>query len=362
VNGKPLHRVLDEQVHIAFVGDGPLSSRAFVAQTSAAEQLLSGPEGVSFERVVRGVLSRLDGQEATAPVDGISLSSDAAGYAVNWTMVELEWEGRDVGPRPIEVAATTPAADRVAIIDALRSNVRDNAMLDDMPAGMVDIAVGHRWLTFGPGATRELLSVANGTSDARRASQLLGLVRHEIEHRRTSLNLRDQWKPEAHAMSFTERKQLDLLGLLALVDDVNWIEETTANVLSRWPGEMEATMRAAGITEPLQPLPPVAYVAATRALERLLELAGADPSADATGTTADDLLQQRPIGDVPSALASRIAGRLGLDQETTRELRDRIHHLTNKVEIAQAGGDAKVEERLAQIEALIAAGSAATSD
>lgn len=353
LGGRPLHELVDEQVQIAFAGDGPLSQREFVPQTTAAARLLDGAEGAAFERVVRGMLSRLDGQEATGPVEGIALAANAAGYAANWSMAELEWEGREVGNRILEISAETTDEDRATITEALNINERDHAKLDDLPAGMLDIAVGHRWLTFGPGASRELLAAANGVSDARRASRLVGLVRHELEHRRTSLADRAQWKPEAHDKSLIERKRLgwDVFGL---IDDVNWIEEATANVLSRWPGELETTLRAAGIKEPFVPHPPIAYEAATTALERLLELAGADHATDPTGRAADVLLQQTPLPQAPAALARAIAGEHDLGEDAERQLRDRIHHLTSKSEIFDPRADELIAKRLRGIEQLVA--------
>lgn len=359
LGNEALPDLLDKQIHIAFEGDGPFSKRAFVPQTPAARELLAGPNAPDFERTVRGMLSRLDGQENFAEVEGISLSSDARGYAANWTMVEMEWEGREYGGKEIVPSAATPERQREEVTAAFRQNEAEYVPIlgPGYPAGELDMAVGHRWLTFAPRSSKALLDIAAGTADAKTASKFVSIVRHELEHRRSNVDQRAQWKPEWLQLTFAERKQLSLDKVFDLLDDVNWLEEATAEVFTHWPGELRSTMKAAGVESLYQPQPLTHYTAGTKALGRILEMAAADPGSDPSGSRANELLQAQQAEHSPKLLADAIAQRHGLSESVRDDLRERIHHLASKLDLIVPTGTKRIESRLAEIEKLVSAAS-----
>jgi hypothetical protein len=116
---------------------------------------------------------------------------------------------------------------------------------------------------------------------------------------------------------------------------VAWLEDATAQLLSVWPGSIEATaallgmkadaveiaaaageVRAATLTGPAQQ--------GVNSLSRLLRSAGLDATSTGARESAFELLQRAPVEAVPGAIAQAIVGTNDLDPTKTEYLAGRI--------------------------------------
>lgn len=117
---------------------------------------------------------------------------------------------------------------------------------------------------------------------------------------------------------------------------LQWIEDATAETLALWPGTVSRTAAALGVTADAAKVEELAgqwrqlaltqggNAGANRALGALLTLAGVDLARIEDRQRADAVLQQRPLDEVPGALATAIADNLKLAPDRTGWIAGRI--------------------------------------
>jgi hypothetical protein len=301
VDDRTIGGILDEEVQVAFRGDGPMREREIVPITSAARELLYGHDREAAQRVFRGVLATLDGQEGAVTLRGMSLASDQASFATNLLMSNTE-----AGFVDDAVAASDPAR--------LERN-----MLRLIPSVQAAKAQNTGWMDIGPRVSAQLLDVIRHGPEAGRdaANEVALTVLHELQH-----------SVSPHDPNTIEDRHV-------------WLEEGVAETLAWWPGQAAALRARMGVPaaagEVIDPWSvPTDSVASSeyrdrhRAVQQLLGLAGVEAMRD-DGTLdegaharAAQLLQGDTVDRVPRNLARAITREHRLDDTKVAELADRI--------------------------------------
>ncbi len=263
--------ILDSQPRFAVVGTGPFASRSIVPQTRAAQDLLASPAGERVSQAMRGVLALADKRVGTVTLNGFAFSGNRAGYAANI------------------LAAETPTEQHAELRREL-ANPRDLSRVLGSLAGELEGALAvysKGWITLDDAQSTAL-------AQGRAGRDLLTTLRHELEH----------------AVSTpTDAEGRTLRGL----------EESIAETLAQWPGAVEELSTAMRIPVP-RDTAGLAYAEGVGTLGALLGRAGIDPTNPAQRREAEQLLQGRPLAQVPAAIAARIAQREGLASDAIKEL------------------------------------------
>lgn len=303
VDDRTVGDVLRDEVQVAFRGDGPMSSRELVPITPAARELLHGPSRDSAERVLRGMLATLDGQEGAATLRGMSLATDPAAFATHLLLSNTE-----AGFFPDSVTS----ADQAGF---------ERSMLRLAPSVRVAKAQNTGWLDLGPRTSAQLRGMLGGgpVHDDEATEVALTLL-HELQH-----------SVSPHDPNRIEERHV-------------WLEEGIAETLAWWPGQAAALRERMGVparagssidpwSVPADSVASVEYRQRHRAVQSLLGLAGisprradgtVDPSAHAR---ARQLLQGDVVDRVPRNLARAIVAARRLDpalEPTVRELVEQV--------------------------------------
>lgn len=301
VDDRHIGTILDEEVQIGIRGNGPMSTRELVPLSSGAHKLLYGHDRDAAQRVFRGVLSTLDGQEGAATLRGLSLSSDQASFATNLLMSNVE-------------AGFFP--DSVASKDAGQLEHSMRALIPSVQAAK---AQNTGWMDIGPRVSEKLRTViADGpkASDADSTEVALTML-HELQH---SISPHD---PNT------------------ISDDAVWLEEGIAETMAWWPGQAAALRERMGVpvregttidpwSVPADSVASTEYRNRHRAVQGLLGLAGVsarledgsvDPKAHARAAA---LLQGDVVDRVPRNLARAIVTRHKLDPAREPAIREQI--------------------------------------
>ncbi len=290
VDDRTVGGILNDEVQIAFRGDGPMSTRELVPLTTGAHELLYGSNRESAHRVIRGMLGALDAAKGAVNLRGMSLSTDEASFATNLLLSNTE-----AGFFPDSVGANDPAgfeASMVSLIPSVKAAKAQNTS----------------WMDFGPRVSGLLRDVIEHGADAGgdAATEVALTALHELQHSITPPN----------------PNTIDAQHV--------WLEEGAAETLAWWPGRAAAMRERMGVPlhagEAIDPwsVPPgttasIEYAARHRAVQSLLALAGINPTRDdgspddAAFDRAQQLLQGDPIERVPRALARAITREHHLD-------------------------------------------------
>jgi hypothetical protein len=313
VDDRKIGPILDEEVQIGIRGDGPMSSRELVPLSAGAHELLYGHDRDAAQRVFRGVLGTLDGQEGAATLRGFSMSSDQASFATNLLMSNVE-----AGFYPDSVASGDAAG-------------LERSMISLIPSVQTAKAQNTGWMDLGPRVSDKLRAVINRGPEASDddATEVALTMLHELQH---SVSPHD---PNT------------------ISDDAVWLEEGIAETLAWWPGEAAKLRERMGV--PVRPgttidpwSVPTDSVASTeyrnrhRAVQGLLGLAGVQPRREDgsidphSHARALELLQGDVVDRVPRSLARAIVDRHGIDPGRVSQIRDLI--------VAAAGDPVKVDD------------------
>ncbi len=309
VDDRTVGSILDEEVHVGFEGDGPMSQRELVPLSRGAHELLYGTHRDAARRVLRGTLSMLDGLEGANNLRGISLSSDQASFATNLLMSNVE-----AGFFPDSVATDDEAG-------------FERSMVSLIPSVRVAKAQNTGWLDLGPRVSEKLRRVVEQGTDAptEDATEVSLTLLHELQH----------------SISPHDPNTIDDAGV--------WLEEGVAETMAWWPGKAETLRERMGVPlrhgETIDPWSvPTDSVASTeyrnrhRTIQSLLGLAGVEPRRDdgtiddSAHATAMQLLQGDVVDRVPRNLARAIVRTHQLDDAIEPELRDRIVALDGRPE------------------------------
>jgi hypothetical protein len=285
VDDRSVGGILQDEVQVAFRGDGPMSSRELVPLTRGAHELLYGPTRDAARTALRGVLATLDGQEGAANLRGMSLSSDQASFATNLLMSNTE-----AGFFPDSVAAGDAAG-------------FERSMVALIPSVKVAKAQNTGWIDLGPRVSAQLRDVIERGSAAgsAAASEVALTFLHELQH-----------SVSPHDPNTVDAKHV-------------WLEEGIAETLAWWPGQAAALRARMGVppregevidpwTAPPDSVASTEYRSNHRAVQRLVGLAGVEPVRDdgtidpAALARARELLQGDVVDRVPRALARAIVG------------------------------------------------------
>lgn len=290
VDDRSVGGILQEEVQIAFTGDGPMSTRELVPLTRGAHELLYGSHRDSARTALRGVLATLDGHQGAANLRGMSLSTDQASFATNLLMSNVE-----AGFFPDSVAAADEAG-------------FERSMVALIPSVKVAKAQNTGWIDLGPRVSEKLRNVIErgpnaGSADA---SEVALTFLHELQH-----------SVSPHDPNTVAEKHV-------------WLEEGIAETLAWWPGQAAALRARMGVpTRPGETIDPWTVppdsVASTeyrnnhRTVQHLVGLAGVEPIRE-DGTIDPDalsrakqLLQGDVVDRVPRALARAITAHHRLD-------------------------------------------------
>lgn len=313
VDDRTVGGILQDEVHVAFRGDGPMSSRELVPLTRGAHELLYGTHRDRARTALRGMLATLDGHEGVANLRGMSLSSDQASFATNLLLSNTE-----AGFFPDSVAASDEAG-------------FERSMVRLIPSVKVAKAQNTGWMDLGPRVSGQLRDVIERGSAAgsAAASEVALTLLHELQH-----------SVSPHDPNTIDAKHV-------------WLEEGIAETLAWWPGQAAALRARMGVAprdgEAIDPwsVPPDSVASGEyrnnhRTVQRLLGLAGIEPVRE-DGTVdagahrrATQLLQGDVVDRVPRNLARAIGAKHGLDGPAVDDLAERI--------VAAAGEPAKVDE------------------
>ncbi|MCW2955329.1 MAG: hypothetical protein JWO69_198 [Thermoleophilia bacterium] len=314
--GTPIGELLQRQVHIGITGDGPMGQRHLQPLTPAATEWMHGPHRTSVDRVLRGMLSTLDGTEGVNNLRGISLSTDQGAFATNLLMSNME-----AGFFPDSVTANDPAG-------------FERSMVQLIPSVKVAKAQNTGWLDFGPRVSDKVYDMAaSGPRAATADDKEVALTTlHEFGHNVTP--------PDPNTIS----------------DKHVWLEEGIAETLAWWPGRagamlerMGTPLRAGDIVDPYSvaadSTASLEYRNRHRAVLGLLGLAGVSPYAEdgtidvEAGTRAQQLLQGDEIERVPRNLARAIVAHQGVDDALTGAVQGLVEDVAGDPEAVTALSD-----------------------
>lgn len=310
---------LDRALRVGFVGDGPVSSRRIVPETTAAAQLLASPGGAAFERGIRSFVGVADAYKGRENIRTVTLYPDEhsvkAGDVVD-LLSAMHADGVDTSP--------VSAHAREFVLDQAKdvpSHVRFSAArnLDGHIAVMPDVAreylttLGLYRLQPGDGAVRAPVALRDDL-----ARESWRTMVHETHH---SVTPQPNSPLEHESTSVMEEAVPSVL------------ERTQASAIAKRAGaDMSLAQRPARDTKDEAvdwpawnrkhlPAPPSdladkaegRYVDGPALVREALRLAGLDRRTREGRATAEELMQGAPAEDVPDRLAAAIVSRHGLD-------------------------------------------------
>lgn len=271
-------RAINQQVRVGMHGSGPMAERDITLETPVTVRMLNGMGRERAKRLMRGSLDILDQREGQI---------GAIAWATNRAQFEAAAIGgfaEDYGGAPI------PRADRSLLTHVLREQALDLA--DNTFAWY---QYDHSVIVLGPAVTRTLVKHVSTPGHVTEAEGAFAayIVRHELEHAVTAAGGRPG-------------------------ESLRWLEEGTADVMARWPGETAATARSLGLPYPKR-YDKVGYFTKrggypewAASIHILLRAAGVDPRRRGDFAAASDLLQAPMVDDAPRELARAIASHQGL--------------------------------------------------
>lgn len=297
-------QVLSQQVHFGFEGAGAFSERSIVPRSQAAADLLAGARGTQVTANLRGVLSILDGKEAIAKLDGLSVPTTRGGFLVNATLAYME----ELDPEVTSLPRTDPDGSFRKQYEAMW---QQQMTLDD--GGAWDAPYG--WVNVGTPDGGHVLAMLRGdpTTDTQLAGELTLGFGHELQHRVSPPTLDADYD-----------------------DRLAWLEESAASLLSIHHAKLNASKLGLPFdqhqVDELAAQGTPGYLTWRQGLEKLLDVAQVDVSTSAGLVQADTLLQSSPVVDVPARLAARIARSNQLSQDFAESLPQAIMDTEGKAD------------------------------
>lgn len=302
VRGGTYGRTLPAQARITFDGSGPIPSRDVTLESAAAVDLFEGERRERAEDVLRGVQRILE--ERDGLIRGLVLTKSYGGA---------------------EAAAISNVV-RLHVADGI-DDPAERRLVSTLIQEVSSELAGETWawysfrfqeIVLGPEISRGLERWIR-TPDASTPEQNIftaHVLRHEIEH------------------AVSPATQLDS-------DQLQWIEEGSADVLARWPGAAAATARELGMTYPKRyermAYEPTrsGYPTWVATMRVLLGACGIDVQDPAAIDDAARLLQDGDVTGVPERIAERIATRNRLTEREERRLAAGIRGLDGDTRAAR---------------------------
>lgn len=288
VPGGTFGSTITRQVRIGIDGRGPVPMREVTLETRPAVVLFAGPRRERAEHVLRGIQDVLD--ERGGLVRGISLAQS---------------------PGEAQAAAIASVI-RLRDVDSFE-DPRDRAILTRLLADIGADQSEHAFawyngrfqdIVLGPEVSRGLLTWIRTPGKATKQDNIFTafVLRHELEHAVTPIGDRDY-------------------------QQLQWLEEGTADTMARWPGAAAETARMLGMPYPARydrlqfATARGGYPQWTDTIRVLLGAAGVDWKAPGQFEAASELLQSRDSMQTPALLAERIAKRkrMGVDGQARIE-------------------------------------------
>ncbi|MCW2974383.1 MAG: hypothetical protein JWN72_2656 [Thermoleophilia bacterium] len=260
--GRMFQDVLDAQLRFKAVGEGAFQTRRIEPDSPAAERAMQLP---AVRQAILGIVETIDAAQGFKQLDGITFSSDMAGYVANRAVQSMHGE---------------------ASLSGFREAVgRSYAHVEGTGA----VRAGN-WIHFGP---EKSLPLRTFTQDP-------GAVTPQLTEQ-LSRSIKTMLHEIAHIV--TPRR--------ADEGDLKWLSEGIAETWSRWPGNVEAASARMGVPSvpnfhKVLDAENEKYPDQVKTLRALLQLAGVDTANPASIAVFEKLVQKVGVSKVPLRLARRI--------------------------------------------------------
>lgn len=345
VDGRTVREIVEATPRFRFEGDGKLSTRRIVPETTAAVDLLNGASGAKVERALRGLLATFDAQSGVANLESIGFSTDGASAAINHLLGGMSWPDAEITP-PIDPAAKS--RERRQVKASIEHQARE---LDEAHADGASWGVSYRSINVSPATTNALFDALAGADvPPEVVDEQTHVLVHELAHRLTEPPLGD---PAFKASDEPSADQLQAWSRMQL------LSEGSADLITHMPGvKNDAQLRMGLPVAPEQPFQS-GYAMFVDALTAILHQAGLEPSAPEHRQEVIELLERTDMEQVPDAIATMVVQRQGIEWSRHHEVAEAIARIGEHglmpgetVESHEAVA-AALQERTAQAEDLI---------
>lgn len=303
IGGATFGATLPKQARFSIEGSGSMTARQVTADTTRSTSLLSSGPQQRTTQFLHGMQRTMEQRKAY--VKGFSLSSDERGFTANWLVVFVEAGMFNSAQSPRQQRQLTQLVLQYA--------------KTWMPDTLAWYQFNSHWIVLGPEQSKVLERHVRTPQKVtpRQGLRVAYILRHEIEH---SVSAHDG----AYETSFANYKR------------IQWMEEGTADVLARWPGESARMAEALGLPYPERAksvaydrIEPNAsgYDRWVTAMRELLEVAGVRPERASDFRAADRLLQHGRIEQTPERVTAAIVREHRLQKRMAPRIAARIRAL-----------------------------------
>lgn len=324
VHGRPFGEVLEDQPRFAIVGAGPLSGRAIVAETRAAQQLLASPIGPKLERAFRGLLATSDAMTGATHLSGISLSTSPAGAAVNVALGEMEVDGYQLERPPATPPPGLPAA-LAAHLDASAASQAHGFRGYSTPYMVFNDRASTAFLDIVDNGRLDTKDPSVGLTRARQQDFIGSLVVHELLHRTTEPDL-----PASDA-----RRAAPGINTPKDESRSQFAEEGTVDLIANLPGVLGPAMKRMGFEHSGRRSFADGYTPLVTAWRHIVTQAGLDPDSPADSPAIHTLLQSRAEDEAIDAASEAVARFNQLDATAVAPIRASIARMGESGILAQ---------------------------